>query len=543
MCDIPTDTEATLMFSDLPRSKARLGSALATTAFVLGVAACSGGGPTTAMGGSTAALPPLVQAAGPARDALTTARHPGAAGSVTFTVEVARHVSARQAPGTLSPGARGIAISSQLRGSQPTAATFFALTPKQRYCRGSGNTLRCALKLAVAAGSERFALDAYSGTTQQSALLATGTLTQTIGVGKTVQLHPIMNGVVSYVQISLANAAPPAGVARSIRAIVTAADANGYPIHGSYDRPLALTNSDTSGATSLSASSLASSHAAQRLALKYSGAALASPDSIQISTTSPLLAKQSASVTFSPGAAAVLTNPASIAVASGTGRTGVRIGGPQSVGPYSLSTAPDASGDPSCQNLVAIARRSNDSFTIAPLGHSGPCWLSTSDSAGHVGSIPVLVAADDDGPTPQPSATPEPTASPEPTETPQPSPEPSETPHPSPAPTAAAISVDPPAVQICPSSGANACTNDAARATVTQASAGSFSESDNCTAAQATVSATSTSGDGATYTVTGGSATGTCTATFTGAGGQTASLAITIAPPGVTINATSVQHR
>jgi hypothetical protein len=245
------------------------------------------------------------------------------------------------------------------------------------------------------------------------------------------------------------------------------------------------------------------------LLLNYSGARLKSPATIAARTAHV----QPASAQFAPGAPAIIPNPAIVNVTAGTTGTGVIVAGPRTVAPYTVSTAADRRGDPSCAGFVQVSRVSGDSFTIAASGNAGACWLSTVDGHGHTGELPVLVSAGNWSVEPSPSPTP---------------------------PASGGVVVTPARVKICPNSGPNACSRDTATVGVAQSGfTGSFTESDDCPAGVATVAAANAT----SYTVTSAANVGTCTATFTGGSGSQATLTIDVAAPGVTINASSALHQ
>ncbi|MBV8491460.1 MAG: hypothetical protein JO199_13115 [Candidatus Eremiobacteraeota bacterium] len=139
----------------------------------------------------------------------------------------------------------------------------------------------------------------------------------------------------------------------------------------------------------------------------------------------------------------------------------------------------------------------------------GSCWLATTDSAGHHGSVPLILCrgAGETSPSPTPS------------------------------PGGAPVTESPASVQMCPHAGADKCKNDEARSTIAQnGSNGSFTLSTTCPSNVATIARSSVSGDTATYTISGVSTTGNCTATFTGVGGVQATLTITVTAGGIGIN-------
>src|SRR6202042_2847784 len=83
---------------------------------------------------------------------------------------------------------------------------------------------------------------------------------------------------------------PPFGKSSKIGVHVIAADADGYLIVGSYSTPLAVADSDKTGVTKLSATTLHSSTDASKLMLTYSGKKISSA-TVSVSAGKKIAAK------------------------------------------------------------------------------------------------------------------------------------------------------------------------------------------------------------------------------------------------------------
>ncbi|HTX58543.1 MAG TPA: hypothetical protein VMH02_02615 [Verrucomicrobiae bacterium] len=466
---------------------ARLGAGAIAAALLGSVVACAGGGGSP---GSAAFLPPQAPAAAAAAGEI----HAGGTGIASFTVAIP----------PAQKSVRGIAVAARRDGAGKALTKFFAIAASAPYCTGTSTAgLTCTLELKVPAGSESFTLASYAGSDAKSKLLAQVALQHAIAAGAIDTIDATVGGEVAYLQIALAIAAPRTGRTAAIPLEISAADARGDVILGAYAKPILLSDSDASGATALTMRSVRSSTQAEEVVLKYDGAGLHEATIGADSAT----AAAPATVAFTPGSAAIEADPPLLYVVYGTAASAVAISGPKTSKPYAISTSADRFGDRACTGMIAVTRDSSDAFSIASTGGSGECWLATTDAKGHAGSIPVLLC--DPGST--------------------------ATPGPSPSP-AGSISVTPSKVALCPSSGSNACDNDAQDVVVSQSgSGGDFTESDDCNASVATVAQASSSGDAATYHVAAQSSLGTCTATFTGSGSK-ATLSIAVQQPGIIIN-------
>lgn len=299
-------------------------------------------------------------------------------------------------------------------------------------------------------------------------------------------------GAIAFLQVALDNALPPRGARASIPVHVVVADARGYAILGRYPVPIVVSDSDRSGATRLSATSIASASAAGRLRLRYSGAHLRTPAIITLKAQGPSR-QVDARAAFNPGGSGIVVSPAPVLV-SMHGQTVLSLGGPGTHPPFTVRTS---GTHRSCARFVRVVPSVNGARTTAAINGTGvgSCLLAVADSAGHRALVPLLASM------PQP------------------------------------ITASPTAVTLCPRSGSSACTTDTAMVTIlAPAFTGHVVEHDTCDRAVARVSAISSNAPKATFAIAGGSTTGTCRALFTGGADQQAGVAIIITGPGVGID-------
>ncbi len=111
-----------------------------------------------------------------------------------------------------------------------------------------------------------------AGSSGTGPALATGSATQTIVRGTNNAVAIALGGIVASTAVSLASPNPAMGAASSTAVTVAAYDASGEQITGAtpYAAPLALADSDTTGATSLSTTTLAGPNDAAPV-LTYNG--------------------------------------------------------------------------------------------------------------------------------------------------------------------------------------------------------------------------------------------------------------------------------
>jgi hypothetical protein len=242
------------------------------------VSGCGGGGAVTA---------PLAPAVSPASTKSV---------QVQFSIAIPRRTN-----GALrSP--RYVSISTQSASITVAPSGGSAGTPVVVNC-----TTVCSGQIAAPVGSDTFAIKLFDAANGAGNLLSTGSLTQTIVIDQANTVNAIFNGVVASLGVSLSPNSVPPGTAATVTVNVAALDADNNTIvgPGSYvnaaGSPLTvtLTDSDTSGATQLSVTTLTGPPATP-ITLSYTGANIANPT-------------VTASATSVPNGAAVLTIAAAVA--------------------------------------------------------------------------------------------------------------------------------------------------------------------------------------------------------------------------------------
>lgn len=198
------------------------------------LAACSGGS-----GGST------IPAAG------SFSQHTS---SAVFSISIPARTANARAPRYISPNTQSLTIS--VNGASTPAVTQ-NVTPGSTGCTSSGASITCSVSVTAPVGNDTFAVTLFSGTNASGSQLATGSVTATVGSNPT-SVDITLDGVVDSVALSLADASPYAGSPATIAVSVTAKDASGATIisPGGYSQPITLSDSDASGHTQLSATTI-----------------------------------------------------------------------------------------------------------------------------------------------------------------------------------------------------------------------------------------------------------------------------------------------
>jgi len=269
-----------------------------------------------ACGGGSGGVTPSASQAAPS----------GTSGNAVFTVKIPHPAvsasSGDKRPAYLTPQVKGIDFSvSASDGTLPSSRgyAFFALTPQSTYCTNGPSALTCTLSVQAYPGNDSFAVATYDQSNPttlnpnngQSHVISVGYVTATIGAGATNAISITTSGIVSTVLIGLDNPYPAAGTPLTQNVHVTGVDADNNVIVGNFDSPLSLTDSDTSGVTTLSTTSIASSGATATMT--YNGGTLGAVAFIKATTTSPVDYNNrgpfNAQTGFYPGSTSLWTAP------------------------------------------------------------------------------------------------------------------------------------------------------------------------------------------------------------------------------------------
>jgi len=218
---------------------------LLALACLLALAACSGGGtsPRTT----------------------TPAGAPVETGTLSLTLGAPSASSARR-PKFLSPSAQSVSIT--VTGiAAPVIADVSATSP---VCSGSPGSRVCAIPLSAPVGTDTFTATLYDGPNATGNQLGTGSgVQQVTTAGFSVAIG--VSGIAAMIQVMALQSIFMTGQPATTSVTVTAQDSDGNTITGAYAAPVTLTNSDTTGAFTLSATAISSS--TQSATLTYNGSA------------------------------------------------------------------------------------------------------------------------------------------------------------------------------------------------------------------------------------------------------------------------------
>ncbi|HET7814997.1 MAG TPA: hypothetical protein VFL13_11555, partial [Candidatus Baltobacteraceae bacterium] len=173
-------------------------------------------------------------------------------------------------------------------------------------CALSGNVLLCTETVAAIDGTDIFTVAAYDG---NGNTIAKGQVQVNAASGTTTTAPVALNGTVASISVLLGST--PLGVVGgssvTIPVSVIAKDSTGATIMGTYTNPITIADTDTSGSTSLSTTSISDSNTSVTLA--YNGANI-SPAAISATATG-VAASAIANATFTPNADVTTANGAS----------------------------------------------------------------------------------------------------------------------------------------------------------------------------------------------------------------------------------------
>jgi hypothetical protein len=287
-------------------------------ALCIALTACSGAG------SGAGAILPAAQKTAPAR----------AMAHASFVVHVPAKTSTTSSkPQYVSPSTAQISIS--VNGA---AATVSPLNPTASGCTAGSSGFTCTVNVAAPVGSDAFAVSLLDA---DNTVLSSITIDETVVSGTSNTFGIVLDGVIASLTIALATSAPPAnGQAQQIALTVNGIDADGNTIMGpgNYSSPIQITDSDTSGITTLSASgsspatTLSITAPGTAVTVNYSGAAL--PGGATFTASVPGTSVQQQSVTLTPSSStssttislAITGTPYAIAYSVGTSGTWTALG-------------------------------------------------------------------------------------------------------------------------------------------------------------------------------------------------------------------------
>ncbi len=273
------------------------------------VSGCGGGGGLAA---PIAPTPSAAPAGGPAQV------------TIRITVPAATHRgAASRGPRYISLDTESAAIA--VNGGAPVVVDLSSTSPN---CTpGSAGSRVCTSSVNAPIGPDTFSETLYESTNATGPALSTGSTSATIVAGTANVVPLVLDGIIASLSLVLANAKPVEGTPTQIGLTVNFNDASGAAIIGAapFLTPITLTDSDATGATTLSKTKLTTPADAASLTIAYTGA-LIPPANIGASagsvvapavTLTPQTAGPTPAPTSSPNAFSCPTSPGSSATVVG----------------------------------------------------------------------------------------------------------------------------------------------------------------------------------------------------------------------------------
>jgi len=281
------------------------------------VVACGGGSSGGSSGGSTSGGgPPTTLSTGTVQFTVTE----------PYTPAPPVASSSRTPQFAVPPSTQSVSvILTQVNGSPPPSPSVLNenLGSSLPGCTTSSSTLTCQFSATAPSGSDSFSVLTYSQPNEAGSALGGGSLDVDVTTGQTVQAPATLSGTIASISVAVVGSVPE-GVPTALPIDVIAKDSSGNTIIGTYSNPITLADSDTTGATSLSAKSLTTAGA---VTLAYNGSQMSAPVSISASASGVPAASITAA-SFLPQGAVPTLNGAKISETSSSTATTVTIGSP-----------------------------------------------------------------------------------------------------------------------------------------------------------------------------------------------------------------------
>lgn len=189
----------------------------------------------------------------------------------------------------------------------------------------TGGGRSCTIAATAPAGNDQFTITAYDQPNAAGNAIAQATIAATVSSQATT-INVTVSGTIVKIALSLSNPYPAVGTSATANVVVTGYDVDGNAVLGAYPSPVKLQDSDATGATSLSATSVTDSTTPVKL--QYNGAMPFTSATI----TATLSGVGTTTATFAP-TPAFLKTYAMPQVSFGMGT-----GGP---GPWNITRGPD----------------------------------------------------------------------------------------------------------------------------------------------------------------------------------------------------------
>jgi len=175
-----------------------------------------------------------------------------AQGKAVLLIPARTTSAAARRPAFVSPSASSVAIA--VNGGPPTVADISATST---LCTSASGGRTCSVPFTATNGNDTIAFTLYDAANAAGNVLGTGSATAT-GAGAPFSVTVAIGGTVAKVVLSASPSTIVLGTSTTIAITINAEDSDGNTIIGSapFASPITLTDSDTSGSTTLSATAI-----------------------------------------------------------------------------------------------------------------------------------------------------------------------------------------------------------------------------------------------------------------------------------------------
>ncbi len=149
-------------------------------------------------------------------------------------------------------------------------------------CTTGNQEYICQFTVNAQSGNDIFLVKTFSQSNAQGAATGAGAVSVNASSGQNTIAPTVLNGTIASIALSVSSSVVPAANG-SIPLTIVAKDASGNTIIGQYSNAITLTDSDPSGKTSLSATSVPDSTTASGIRIQFSGGAMTHPATISAS--------------------------------------------------------------------------------------------------------------------------------------------------------------------------------------------------------------------------------------------------------------------
>jgi hypothetical protein len=368
--------------------------------------ALAGMGLTACGGGGSASSPLPAASTSPLKHESATA---------TFVVKFPPKLqSASRTTNYLTADIQGIEFDvSQDNGATGAGSVFYAIGPNQPYCTSATVTagMTCTLALQAAPGDDTFVVKTFDqpNASFDADMISVGSVEATISAQTSNTINIVTSGIPTAFVMSVDNAFPTVAGTQPLHLLALDADMN--IIAGPYDTPVTITDDDGTGATTLSATSVANSTDASNLTLTWNGTKIPAWVTLLARSNSPFAMNYNydymvGRTLLNPTFGGVNASPSYLVFANSkdTAQTITISGAAPAAAPFQANTSVDGfnntgvivnnnenpTGVQGCAGIVSVSGTS-PTFTVTPV-HTGFCNLNIRDSSGvNYGTVPIVV--------------------------------------------------------------------------------------------------------------------------------------------------------